>query len=222
MDNLLRFVKNQKYLVFDTETEGLNLVKHQPYQISWILYEGDREISRHNKFIKGCVITKGAAKVTKIDVDYYKDNAEDPLVVYNDFAKYLFDTSIIPVAHNLLAFDVYMIRNLQKKCKMPVDFSYLQRSIDTKALATALFKGVDFNPHDPNNFLEWQYKMADLVEKGLKTNLELMLKHYDIPYDKERLHEALYDVEMLNLIFQKIIWNIEVPNLLSSVNYAHL
>ena len=48
-DQLLRFDKNQKYLVLDTETEGLNLVKSRPYQVSWIIAQGDRVLEKNDR-----------------------------------------------------------------------------------------------------------------------------------------------------------------------------
>ena len=33
MDDLLRFNFKQKYIIFDTETEGLNLINSKPWQI---------------------------------------------------------------------------------------------------------------------------------------------------------------------------------------------
>ena len=50
-DQLLRFDKNQKYLVLDTETEGLNLVKSRPYQVSWIIAQGDRVLEKNDRYL---------------------------------------------------------------------------------------------------------------------------------------------------------------------------
>jgi hypothetical protein len=37
-----------------------------------------------------------------------------------------------------------------------------------------------------------------------------MLKHYNIPHDPKKLHDALYDIEMTFQIFLKQIYDIEV------------
>ena len=37
-----------------------------------------------------------------------------------------------------------------------------------------------------------------------------LLKHYNIPHDPKRLHDALYDIEMNFQIFQKQIYDIEI------------
>ena len=39
-NSLLRFKKNQKYIVFDFETEGLNLRYSRPWQLGFIEVEG--------------------------------------------------------------------------------------------------------------------------------------------------------------------------------------
>lgn len=49
-ESLLRFDKKQKYLVFDTETEGLNLIKSRPWQVAWLVVEGDRILEKHDMF----------------------------------------------------------------------------------------------------------------------------------------------------------------------------
>ena len=65
-NNNLRFNKNQRYVIFDTETEGLNLIKSRPWQIAWILAEGDKIIAKADRFIHwpNLNVSEGAAKVT--------------------------------------------------------------------------------------------------------------------------------------------------------------
>ena len=65
-NNNLRFNKDQRYVIFDTETEGLNLIKSRPWQVAWIIAEGDKIISRNDRFIHwpNLNVSEGAAKVT--------------------------------------------------------------------------------------------------------------------------------------------------------------
>ena len=42
---------NQKYLVFDTETEGLNLHSSRTWQVSWLICQGDRIIKENDRYI---------------------------------------------------------------------------------------------------------------------------------------------------------------------------
>ena len=50
-ESILRFDQRQKYVVFDFETEGLNLIKSRPWQIAWTVYEGNKKIKANNKFL---------------------------------------------------------------------------------------------------------------------------------------------------------------------------
>ena len=65
-ESLLRFNKKQRYVVFDTETEGLNLVTSRPWQVAWMVVEGDKIIEKNDLFIEwpDLQVSEGAAKVT--------------------------------------------------------------------------------------------------------------------------------------------------------------
>ncbi len=206
---LLRFKNKQKYLIFDTETEGLNLVKSRPWQIAWIVAEGKKIISKNDRFIKwdNIQVSEGAAKITGFTMEAYERRAENPRQVWNDFAKYLLDPEYIIIGQNLLGFDVYMLNVWRKAMGLPSDYSYVERIIDTKSIATAIFKNI---LPEKNNLIAWQYKLLNHREKGLKTSQLTLLKHYDIPHDPKKLHDALYDIEMNFEIFLKQIYDIEV------------
>ena len=84
-DTLLRFNKNQKYIVFDTETEGLNLIKSRPWQIAWLVVKGDQIQERHDKFIHwpNINVSEGAAKVTGFSEKKYYSKALAPNQVWD-------------------------------------------------------------------------------------------------------------------------------------------
>jgi DNA polymerase III epsilon subunit-like protein len=207
--DLLRFRNRQKYLIMDFETEGLNLVKSRPWQIAWIVAEGKNIISKNDRFIKwdDLKVSEGAAKITGFTEQEYKRRAEDPKKVWADFSKYLFDPEYIIIGQNLLGFDVYMLNVWMKGIGMNTDYSYVDRIIDTKSIATAIFKNI---LPEKNNFSSWQYKLLNHKEKGLKTSQLTLLKHYGIPHDPSKLHDALYDIEMNFQIFLKQIYDIEI------------
>jgi len=209
MNELLRFNRKQKYIIFDTETEGLNLVKSKPWQAAWIVAEGSKIIKKYDKLIKwdDLKVSKDAARITGFDKKHYEDNAEDPRSVWDEFSKYLFDDSYLIVGQNLLGFDVYMIDVWRKLIGEPLDQSYIERIIDTKAIATAIAKE---SPVDKANFIYWQYRWLNYRERGLKTSQLTLLKKYGIDFDQKRLHDALYDIEMNLEIFHKQLYDIEL------------
>lgn len=212
-EDTLYFKKGQRYMILDAESEGLNLVKDRPFQLSWILCDQYKVIETFDKFIhwKDLNLSSGAREITRFDEDAYKKKAESPEEVYKQFSAHLFDQKNIIVCQNFFNFDCYMIKNLQKLTGNPVDYSYLRRSIDTKILFIAMQKNIKYNGELP--FLEWQYKVNDIREKGLKASQIFMLNYFEIPYVKERLHEALYDITMLKEIFFKLLPKFEIPDL---------
>ena len=208
-ESLLRFNKKQRYFVFDTETEGLNLVTSKPWQVAWLVVEGDKIISRNDKFIQWPTlnVSEGAAKVTGFSRKEYEKKAESPDQVWCEFSTELYNEDNLIIGQNLLGFDVYMVNVWRNLMGMQSDHSYVRRIIDTKSLATAIAKQI---PVDKDNFLPWQYRLLNYKERGLRTSQATLLKKYDIPHDPKRLHDALYDIEMNFKVFRKQLFELEI------------
>ncbi len=79
-ESLLRFDKNQKYLVFDTETEGLNLIRSRPWQVAWLVVEGGKILEKHDMFLDwpNLDVSAGAAKITGFTMKEYNKRKESP------------------------------------------------------------------------------------------------------------------------------------------------
>ena len=60
--------------------------------------------------------------------------------------------------------------------------------------------GFKFNARE--SFISYQYKVLHTYKKGFKTNLRALGEEFEIDFDPDKLHEALYDLE-LNLK----VWN---------------
>ena len=208
-ENILRFNKKQRYVVFDTETEGLNLVKSRPWQIAWLVAEGDKIISRTDRFIQwpSLNLSEGAARITGFSKKEYEGKCRAPNQVWEEFSQDLFDENNIIIGQNLLGFDVYMVDVWRKLIGRPLEQDYISRIIDTKSLATAIAKNIPFTGGD---FINWQYRLLHYRERGLKTSQAFLLKHYGIDHDPKRLHDALYDIEMNFKIFQKQLFDLEL------------
>ena len=209
-DNLLRFDFNQKYIILDTETEGLNLLHSRPWQIAWIEAVGKKIISRQERYIywPDFKISDGAAKITGFNYDKYRDLARDPKEVWDEFAPFLEKDSNKIIGQNILGFDVYMLNSWRRAMGLDSSFDYVNRVLDTKALAMAIAK--ECRSVDCDDLICWQYRWLNHREKGIKTSQAHLLKHYEIPHDPSKLHDAVYDIEMTFQIFQKQIFELEI------------
>ena len=208
-ESLLRFNKKQRYVVFDTETEGLNLVTSRPWQVAWLLVEGDKIIDKRDFFIHwpNLNVSEGAARVTGFSYNDYAKKSMPPNVVWEKFAHDLYNEDNLVVGQNLLGFDVYMVNVWRRLMGMDADYSYINRIIDTKSLATAIAKDI---PVEKENFINWQYRLLNHKERGLRTSQATLLKKYNIDHDPKRLQDALYDNEMNFKIFKTQIFDLEI------------
>jgi len=208
-ESLLRFDNNQKYLVFDTETEGLNLIRSRPWQVAWLVVEGGKILEKHDMFLDwpNLDVSAGAAKITGFTMKEYNKRKESPRKVWEKFSKHLYDKDTFIVGQNLLGFDVYMVNIWRELMKLEADYSYVERIIDTRALAVAIAKDI---PVDKDDFISWQYRLINHRERKLKTSQAFLLKKYNIDHDPKRLHDALYDIEMNFKVFRKQLFDLEI------------
>jgi len=210
MEDLLRFKFDQKYIIFDTETEGLNLVSSKPWQLAWIEAKGKKIVKKQNRFLKwdDLNVSDDAARITGFNKKEYLSKAEDPEKVYKEFIDLIMDEDVIIVGQNLLGYDIYMLGVIARNLGIEIDYSFISRILDTKVIATALAKG-NKTP-DKDDMLTWQLRYLNYRERGLKTNQKFLLQHYEIPFDENQLHDALYDIEKNFEIFQKQLWELDV------------
>lgn len=210
-DSLLRFKKNQKYMVFDFETCNLNLcsLDNKPWQLGFIICHGNKVVEEHDYLIKwdDLNISPEAAKITGFNKKKYEKNSVDPSKVLSLMEKYLYDKNIIKLGHNLLGFDVYIHSIFRKALGKNPDYSYLDNLIDTLCVAKAIHQ--DIRP-PKEKLLSWQFKLNSLILRGKKSSINALCKYYDLEVDEKKLHDAIYDVKMNFSIFQKQIWDIEI------------
>ena len=208
-ESLLRFNKKQRYVVFDTETEGLNLVTSRPWQVAWMVVEGDKIIEKNDLFIEwpDLQVSEGAAKVTGFTEKEYNKKCEPPKQVWEKFSQDLYNPDHLIIGQNLLGFDVYMVNIWRRLMNLGADYSFIPRILDTKVLATAIAKEM---PVVKDDFIGWQYRLLNYRERGLKTSQATLLKKYNIDHDPKRLHDALYDIEMNFKVFRKQLFDLEI------------
>lgn len=212
MDNLLRFKFNQRYVIFDFETEGLSLVSSRPWQVSWGVAEGRKLLSVHNHYIawEDLNISEKAAAVTRFDKADYIRRREDPFHVFPKLWQDINDENNLLVGHNILQFDIYILNIYRQKLGLPTDYKFLDRCLDTNALSIAVKKGLQPPNANGSVSLSWQYRLLNARERGVKTNMGAMLKHYDIPHESDKLHDAEYDIRKNFELFHKLIQDIEI------------
>jgi len=194
---------NQKYLVFDTETEGLNLHSSRTWQVSWLICQGDRVLKENDRYINhnDLQINSVVAKMTGFTWEEY-DRRKEPLKnVWADFKKDLFNPEYKVVGQNLLGFDVYMVAAMQRALGETPDYSYLERIYDTRAYGKAYREELD-KPKD--NLLSWQYKI--IHDRSLKARVSQtqLLKFFGIDFDDQLLHNALYDNQKCYEVFKAL------------------
>lgn len=207
--DLLRFNQKQKYLVIDTETEGLNLVSSRPWQVSWLVCQGDKILEEHDIYVKwqNLKVSKGAAKITGFTTEEYERKAENNKDAWEKVASYLYDPQYKIVGQNLLGFDVYVLNTWRKLRKMKSDYSFVDRIIDTRSLGVSISRNIPLNK---DNFLSWQYKMLEIKTKRGENSMATLLKKYNIPHDPKKLHDALYDINMNYKVFRKQLYEVEL------------
>jgi len=210
MEDLLRFKFDQKYVIFDTETEGLNLVSSKPWQLAWIEAKGKKITKKQNRFLKWeeLNVSEDAARITGFSNKDYLSKAEDPAVVFKEFMDLISQDDVIVVGQNILGYDLYMLGVIARNLNVKIDYSFAKRCFDTKAIATAIAK--DSKNPDKEDFLAWQLRYLNYRERGLKSSQKFLLQHYDIDFDEKKLHDALYDIEKNFEIFKKQLWELEI------------
>lgn len=211
-ESLLRFNKKQKYVLFDYETCNLNLasLSNKPWQLAFLVIQGNKVLDKADYILEweDLRVSPDAARITGFSMANYNRKKSCPVQALSHFEKYLYDKNVLKVGHNLLGFDVYIHNIHRKLVGKTTDYSYVPDVIDTLCLARAVKKGIK-SPKDSDR-LSWQYRLLNHKEKGLKASLLQCCKDYEIPFDSSKLHDALYDIQKNEEVFQKMLWEVEI------------
>lgn len=212
-ENWLRFNKQAKYAVLDFETFnlGLNFQTNRPWQASVLKVVGEtivEEIDTHVKW-EDCKfkIGAGAAIVTKFNQAVFDGKCIGPDEAFHKFWPVLMWADRI-IMHNGLRFDMYLIKGYAEY--MGEDWSsILNKVIDTKAVAQGIKLNRPFQPSQ-DNWIEYQYRMANDHTKGIKTRLEILGREFGIPFDYDNLHDGLNDIKLNLLVWNKLKYQLEL------------
>ena len=91
----------KRTVVFDTETESLNLRLSRPWQLSYVITDGWKLLEKHDYIldIPNFNISADAARITKFNWDKYKAKKEDPVPRLKQFQELMRDPDTTLVAH---------------------------------------------------------------------------------------------------------------------------
>ena len=195
---------DQKYLITDTETEGLNHFYSRPWSVSLVIAQGTRVLEREELFIDvpNLNLPMKLRKLCNFNPIKYKKEKLPASEVWARVSKYLCDPEYRIIGQNLLNYDIYMFNVLQKMAKVKkLDHSYISRIIDTLALGKAYKEGLKKPSSD---FFGWQLKVLNDRSLRKRANQKQLLKDFKVPFVEERLHEALYDSEKCFELFLKL------------------
>jgi DNA polymerase III epsilon subunit-like protein len=200
------------FCLWDYETCHLNLRSetNRPWQLAYIVADQKKIHYKKDHYLwwDDLEVSPEAARITGFNRAAYEKRAEDPRKVLKEFRKVIHDENIRPAGHNILGFDVYIEATHARGANMPVDYSYVNRLIDTNCLEKAIVEEIPYNKN--TSFIGWQYSLANFRKRGLKTNLQQCAKRYGIEFDASKLHDALYDIGINLEVLKKQLWKIEI------------
>lgn len=203
--------KKQKYLLYDYETESLNMALSRPWQLAFAEFTLEHDkIWGQERYIwwDDLHVSQEAALATKFNYVFYKSKAEPGKAVLDDFEKYANDDQYIVMGHNTFGFDHYIHTRFRKGLGLKPNFAFLDRSIDTNCLARAWkFE----RPIDLKNLQQLMFKFTGEYKRGVKTSIKELAKEFGIEYDETKHHaSALYDIELTWEIFKKVLERVTI------------
>ncbi len=209
----LRFNKEAKIALIDCETFNLalNFQINRPWQIAVLKVQGDEIVGEVDVMIKwdDCQfkIGAGAAAITKFSQSVFDSRAITPDEAFSQIWEPLKWADRI-IMHNGLRFDIYLLKGFAEY--MGEDWSFIfDKVIDTKSVAQGVKLGRPYNPKS-DNWMEYQYCMANDRTKGVKTNLTALGKEFSIEHDYENLHNAINDLKLNFKIWNRLKFQLEL------------
>jgi len=199
-----------KRILFDTETENLNLQSTRPWQIALL---SNKRSYYKNIQIPNLNVSVGAARVTRFDPIQH-DRVAVPLKEVCDFLWPVFNSKdYLLIGHNVLGFDLYALRNLFRLVGKELDIQDVAyRMRDTLAYARAYYLQIEApSVEAKDDFLAWQFQMLATFKRGMKTSLGAMCKELGVETDDTKAHDALYDAKINAQIYGKLCYSLDIP-----------
>jgi len=152
-ETLFRFA-NPKYILMDFETEGLHLKFSKPWQSAFVVVHDNKIVEEHDDypFWADLDVSSGAAAITRFDYNEYKNKSIPATDALQNINKFIYNKEYLIIGHNILGYDSMIHAGWCKLLGLPVDYSWLDRAIDTHLIAKALKKQVKLDLTSPQNF----------------------------------------------------------------------
>ena len=212
--HLLRYRQDVTYALIDLETFNLNLSfkYNRPWQVGIILVKGEKVVDAQDIRVNWpdaphLSIGKEAAMITKFDPVMHKRLAVNPEIAFPKFWPMLEQADHI-IMHNGLKFDLYLLRDYARMMGRPWKWM-MPKIIDTRVIAQGVKMNIPYKPKD-GPFLEYQYRMANIRAKGIKTSLSALGKENAIAHPYDQLHDAIVDLELNLKVWNKLKFQIEI------------
>lgn len=211
MSYLTNNFNDLKFLIWDTETESLNLRYAKPWELYFQINQGHKILEKHHYLINwgdSINMSVDAARITGFDINKVKREGRDPSEILDIFDKYLYDPQYLIVGQNIINYDC-LIHNLWRLlCKKPTDYSWLSRLWDTNILSKEFLMQLK-RPSNIDN-LVWNFRVNCVVKKGVKSGIDNMCKVLEIPINPVTRHQAEVDVQLCFEVFKKLIWKLNL------------
>ena len=210
-EHLLRFRKDKKIVFIDCETYNLclNFCHNVAWQVSMIETDGTKKTDERDYYIKWDTdfkISEDAARITKYDDDFVQKNGKTLKQTLPTIQKWL-DKADYIVGHNILGFDIYLIKELYKL--HGEDYKPLvPKIIDTNCIARGIKMEIPYRAGE--DFTEYQYRIYNTRRKGIRSNLTALGKEFGIDHDYANLHNALVDLDLNLKVWNKLKYSIEL------------
>lgn len=211
MENLLRDNKEKLFCWFDFE--GCNVCLHEcnnlPWQVGAILQRNNKIEDTYSTLIKWpepLNVSKIAAKITRYDAKKVEEFGKPPEQVLDELLKRFHQSDII-AGYNIIGYDGYVTQAFCRKLGR-APYNIVPKMFDLFPISKAVKLEIPYNSNE--DFTAWQYRLFHRIQKGLKTKPEIFGKELGIEIDVNQLHDALYDIQLLTKIWDKLKYMITI------------
>lgn len=210
-EHLLRFRKDKKLVFIDCETYNLclNFCHNVTWQVSMLETDGTKKTDERDYYIKWDTdfkISDDAKRITRYDDNFVQENGKTIEQTVPTIQKWL-DKADYVVGHNILGFDIYLIKELYKL--HGEDYKPLiPKVIDTNCIARGIKMEIPYRAGE--DFTEYQYRIYNTRRKGIRSNLTALGKEFGIDHDYANLHNALVDLDLNLKVWNKLKYSLEL------------